>query len=131
MSDSTGAAHPDGLRRYVVRRGETPTQAHPWGRITWMDNAEITGSEVLTFGVVQIDPGRANPRHYHPNSDEILHVVEGELIHSLGAEEHHLSAGDIIHVPQGVWHHAHNPGTTPARMIVVFNTGRRQAVFEE
>jgi quercetin dioxygenase-like cupin family protein len=93
-----------------------------------MDSAEITGSEVLTFGVVQIEPGQANPEHLHPNCDEILYLLEGELLHTLGEEEIHLRAGDTIHIPQGVRHRARNPGTVPARMVVTYNTGRRQMV---
>ncbi|HET6382157.1 MAG TPA: cupin domain-containing protein [Armatimonadota bacterium] len=118
------------LKRAVVRRGAAPTAAFPWGAITWMDCAEITGSETLTFGVVRIDAGQSNPAHRHPNCDEALHVLEGELVHSLGDEEYVLKAGDTIHIPQNMVHQARNPGTIPCRIVVAYNTGRRQVVGE-
>lgn len=118
------------IQRPVVRQGDTPTETFPWGNITWLDNAEITGNEVLTFGIVEINAGQGNPKHHHPNCDEILYVIEGELNHTLGPEVFHLKAGDMIHIPLGIEHQATNPGTVTCRMAVTYNTGRRQVVGE-
>lgn len=117
-------------QRYVVESGSTPTLHFPWGEITWMDNAEITGTELLTLGVVRINAGRSNPEHHHPNCDEILYVTEGELVHTLGDREFTLCAGDMIHIPRGVRHRAYNQGAVDCRMVVVYNTGRREVVGE-
>ncbi len=121
MSDQPG-----GLRRNLVRRGETPTEEFAWGRITWLDNAAITGSQTLTVGHVEIEPGQANPTHAHPNCEEVLYLLEGELDHLLGDEVLPMRAGDLIHVPVGVPHQGRNTGTVTARMVVSYNTGRRE-----
>ena len=118
------------LTRHVVEKGSTETQRFEWGEITWMDNAEITGSETLTLGVVQINSGKGNPEHHHPNCDEILYVTEGALMHTLDDREYTLGGGDMIHIPRGVRHRAFNSGPADCRMMVVYNTGRREVVGE-
>lgn len=117
-----------GLRVNVVRGSEAPLDTFSWGSIQWLDNAGLTGSETLTLGAVEILAGQANPEHYHPNCDEVLYVVSGELNHTLGDEVHHLQAGDIIHIPRGVRHQGRNDFDRPCRVVVAYNTGRRETI---
>jgi quercetin dioxygenase-like cupin family protein len=118
------------LTRKVVRKDEMLAQKFDWGSIMWMDSAELTGSETLTMGIVEFAPGQANPPHVHANCDEDLYVLEGELIHTCGPEEYHIHAGDLIHIPVGASHRATNPGKTRCRVLVAYNTGRRQVKGE-
>jgi uncharacterized cupin superfamily protein len=48
---------------------------------------------------VTIKAGQANPRHRHPNCDEILHLISGRLEHTLGDERMILELGDSISIP--------------------------------
>lgn len=118
------------LTRYVVRSGDVETKRYEWGEITWLDNAELTGSETMTVGIVIIEPGMSNPEHHHPNCDETLLLLEGELVHTLGEKSFTLYPGDLIHIPVGVRHRARNTGRVPAKMVVSYNTGRREVVGE-
>jgi quercetin dioxygenase-like cupin family protein len=103
----------------------------PWGSIQWLCSNEFFADANLTFGYVQIEAGQKNPRHYHPNSSEVLFLIEGELDHSVGDQVFHLTAGKSIFIPLGVEHDARNGGTTTARMVVAYPTGDRQAVMLE
>lgn len=103
----------------------------PWGSIQWLCSNELFTDANLTFGYVQIEAGNKNPKHYHPNSSEVLFLIEGELNHSVGDQVFHLTAGKSIFIPLGVEHDAVNPGTTTARMVVAYPTGDRQAVMLE
>lgn len=103
----------------------------PWGSIQWLCSNELFADANLTFGYVQIEPGQKNPRHYHPNSSEVLFLIEGELDHSVGDQVFHLTAGKSIFIPLGVEHDARNGGATTARMVVAYPTGDRQAVMLE
>lgn len=102
-----------------------------WGSIQWMVTGQQHADGEITFGYVQIEPGQKNPRHYHPNSSEVLFLIEGELDHSLGDENFHLTAGMSIFIPIGVEHDARNNGGITARMVVAYPTGDRQAVMLE
>ncbi len=102
-----------------------------WGSIQWLCSNELHAGGNLTFGYVQIEPGQKNPRHYHPNSSEVLFLVEGELDHSLGDQVFHLTPGMSIFIPQEVAHDAMNRGSVTARMVVAYPTGDRQIVMLE
>jgi quercetin dioxygenase-like cupin family protein len=99
-----------------------------WGSIRWLCNDAIRPGAGLTVGFVQINPGMANPRHFHPNTEELLFLIEGELDHAVGDDVVHLTAGMTVHIPAGVEHQGVNRGTSVARMVVSYPTGDRQTV---
>jgi quercetin dioxygenase-like cupin family protein len=40
--------------------------------------------------------GETVPAHRHPGRGIVCHVVEGELAMTLGDDDHHLTAGDVL-----------------------------------
>jgi quercetin dioxygenase-like cupin family protein len=102
-----------------------------WGSIQWLVTGQQNVGGEITFGYVEIGPGQKNPRHYHPNSSEVLFLIEGELDHTIGNESFHLTAGMSIFIPKDAEHDARNNGNTTARMVVAYPTGDRQAVMLE
>ena len=114
----------------VNLNSETPLE-FPWGGIKWLMNAELDQDAQQTFGMVFINPGHANPRHYHPNCEELLYVVSGSCTHSLGDQRYALNPGELIRVPAGVVHHAENKGWDPLRAIISFSAGDRKTIFLE
>ena len=97
-----------------------------WGSLTWIAGKALGNSQGLTFGRVVIKPGKANPRHAHPNCDEVLHLLTGRLEHSIGDDKVAMNAGDTLIVPAGCVHNAANPGPGDAEMIVAYSSGERQ-----
>lgn len=110
---------------------DQPGQRTPWGHMTWMVSGEVGNATELTVGRVTIHPGKCNPRHCHPTCEEVLHLLAGELEHSLGDRMVRLSAGDSIVIPAGVFHNAVNVGTADADMIVTFSSAQRDFVLED
>jgi len=108
-----------------------PTQGLSWGSLTWLCNGELAPGAQQTFGLAQILPGQKNPLHYHPNCEEILHVLSGECDHSIDGDTVHLTPGMTIHVPAGVRHDLVNTGTEPVVCIISFSSPDRQTVFLE
>lgn len=107
---------------------ETPLE-FPWGAIKWLMNDELDGDTEQTFGVVCIGTGQKNPRHYHPNCEELLYVLSGSCDHSLGDRTYPMVPGDLIRIPAGVLHHAESNGWEPLRAIISFSSGDRKTVF--
>jgi putative monooxygenase len=66
-------------------------------------------------GVMTLEPGDFVTEHYHPYSEEFLHVVDGELTMTLDGEPIELTAGDSLLVPIGVRHRLVNIGEITAR----------------
>ena len=99
-----------------------------WGRLTWLvTEATMPGAE-QTLGVVTIAPGRRNPLHAHPNCEELLYLISGELDHSLDGAMYRLRPGDAIRVPAGARHDARCAGQEPATMVVCYSVPDRQVV---
>lgn len=112
----------------VNRKEENKVVEMPWGQLRWFTSAELKNSRTMTTGVAIIKPGQANPRHLHPNCDEILHVISGRIRHMMNEVAVEMNAGDTVSIPQGVLHHAANIGTTDAVLAISFSSAYREAV---
>lgn len=108
-----------------------PAHRFSWGSIAWLCSGERLADAETTFGYVEILPGKKNAKHLHPNSDEVLYLIEGELDHSVGGEIYRLTPGMAIHIPRGVEHDAVNVSTRVARMVVSYPTPLREVVMKE
>ena len=92
-------------------------EAMPWGRLVWQVSAQLGNSNALTLGRCVLDTGKANGRHFHPNCDELLEVLEGSIVRSWDEREVHMERGDVISIPAGVVHGARNVGAGPAELL--------------
>jgi putative monooxygenase len=68
-------------------------------------------------GTLYLRAGEFVAEHYHPYSEEFLHVVVGELEMSLDSRSVRLGPGDSLLVPIGVRHRLVNVGTVDAQAI--------------
>jgi quercetin dioxygenase-like cupin family protein len=115
------------MKKRVVNITDGERHDFEWGTITWLHSGGFSGSTELTVGEVIIKPGCANPVHIHPNCEEVLYLLEGELLHTCGDEEpYQLGPGDSICVERGILHNATSIGETDARMIVSFSSAQRK-----
>ena len=105
---------------------ESQREDFPWGHLRWFASRELSNTPGLTVGRCVIRPGRQNPRHVHPNCDEVLYLLSGRLEHIVGEDRHPMAPGDSIAVPAGVPHCAINVGDTDADMLITFSSGDRQ-----
>ena len=101
-----------------------------WGELTWFANARLGNSDEMTLGQCRIKVGYENPRHYHPNCEEILYVTQGQITHTVGDEAMTMFVGDTIVIPPNLLHNARNTGDEEAVMIIVFSSAHRQTVGE-
>lgn len=120
-----------GPRSAVTSADSYQIEQTPWGRLVWMIAGRLGNSATMTMGKCYIDQGSANPRHYHPNCDEVLHVLDGDIEHSLDGDTFRVSAGETLTIPMGCMHNARNIGTDPAVLLIAFSSPDRQTVLEE
>lgn len=116
---------------FVARAADGERIPTGWGELNWkITDQSMPGAE-MTFGTCLIQPGQRNPLHSHPNCEEFLYIVSGSCEHKLGEETVMLEAGDIIRIPQDVRHWARAIGEEPVVALIMFSTGKRQAVDHE
>jgi quercetin dioxygenase-like cupin family protein len=114
----------------VTRAADRQVIEQTWGRITWYASGPLGNSATMTVGEAVIRPGQENPRHYHPNCDEILHVMRGRILHSMGTQQVEMTVGDTVSIPTGVRHNARNIGTEDAVLAISFSSAHREVIGE-
>ncbi|HKU14100.1 MAG TPA: cupin domain-containing protein [Steroidobacteraceae bacterium] len=127
---SGATVSPPPPQRVVLKKSEVEVLPQPWGKLEWYVSRPIGNSATMTVGQATISPGKFNPPHWHPNCDEILHVVQGHIMHRVGDREYEMRAGDTVVIPEGTVHNARNIGTEDAVLMVSFNSADRVAIGE-
>jgi quercetin dioxygenase-like cupin family protein len=118
------------VKANVARPDDYVPEEQEWGRLIWMVSGALGNSQTMTVGKCFIKPGQANPPHYHPNCDEVLHVLRGRIEHRVDDEFVEMTAGDTISIPTGRIHNARNIGSEEAEFLISFSSADRQVVGE-
>lgn len=108
------------------------TDSFEWGSIKWGVSPDLEAGASLTTGEVVINPTKGHDRHNHPDSDEVLYIIEGEGVQTVGDEpEFAVKAGDTIYIPKGVEHSTFNTGWRQLRILAVYNPGRAEQALRD
>ena len=120
------------MKKPIVSRPDSyKVERYDWGELTWYVSKEQGNSKGLTIGKCLLNPGFANPRHSHPNCEEVLHVLQGKIVHTIeGGKEVEMLEGDSITIPPNTPHCARNVGDLDAVLLICFSSAERQVVGE-
>ncbi len=121
---------PADYQRVVLPAAEVTPEPQTWGKLEWFASRPLGNSATMTVGQATISVGKENPVHWHPNCDEILHVLKGHIMHRVGDKEYEMKAGDTVVIPEGQLHNARNIGSEDAVLLVSFNSADRVAIGE-
>jgi quercetin dioxygenase-like cupin family protein len=70
---------------------------------TWKATSAETGGAFLLFED-RMDQGKLTPLHTHPDSDETMYVLEGEILFHMDGQEYRVGAGGLATAPRGTPH---------------------------
>jgi quercetin dioxygenase-like cupin family protein len=110
-------AHPEGQRRWFFGGG-----THTW-KVT---SEESAGAFLLFEDSMQ--RGKRTPLHIHPESDETMYVLEGEIVMHMDGVEHTIGEGGLAMAPRGV-PHAFLVTSAMARLLCLHTPGSCQAFY--
>lgn len=94
----------------------------------WKATAEETNGAFLLFED-RLDHGKVTPLHTHPDSDETMIVLEGEIVMHLDGAEHTVGAGGVAVAPRGVPHAFRVSGPDGARLLCLHTPGCCQEFY--
>lgn len=118
------------MKKAILRQaGEATNVQMESGALTWFASRQLGNSEAMTVGRATLPPGGMSPRHFHPNCEEILHVLQGSILHTTGDEEAAMGPGDTVTIPAHVVHNARNIGDTDAILFICFSSADRETVW--
>jgi quercetin dioxygenase-like cupin family protein len=73
------------------------------GLHVWKAGAEETGGALLLFEDI-LEAGKTTPLHIHPDEDELLYVLDGEILVHIAGEESRVGPRGVAFAPRGVAH---------------------------
>jgi quercetin dioxygenase-like cupin family protein len=92
----------------------------PWGHSRWVSHPASTGARQLATLDANIAPGQGHSFHKHPDQEEVLCVIEGQIEQWIDRDKRILGAGDAIFIAPGTVHATFNIGKSDARVVVIF-----------
>ncbi|MDB6150236.1 MAG: Thermophilic glucose-6-phosphate isomerase [Chthoniobacter sp.] len=123
MSDVTPAP------RRFVSAAETEVEALEGKTHHWYLKDGLGDSESLVFVRARITKGAGHPFHSHPEMDEIIYVLEGEMEQWLEQEKRMLRPGDCIYIPRGVIHGCYNISDAECEFLAVLTPSKISGPF--
>ena len=83
-------------------------------------DAELAVTDDTLVKAFALGPGGTIPPHEHPDSTNVLHVCEGDVVVTLDDEEAHVSAPGTVVAERGAVHGAENVGDGRAVLTATF-----------
>ena len=97
------------------------------GLFTVKATAAETGGSLFMFEDVMTQ-GKVTPLHLHPDEEEAIYVIEGELVVHVDGTDHRLQTGGLCVAPRGV-PHALLVTSKTARVLAMLSPGRAEAFY--
>lgn len=98
------------------------------GVFTMKASAEETGEAFIMFED-RVVRGKTTPMHLHPNEDELIYVLEGEMLVHFEGEDHRVGEGGFFLAPRGV-PHAFLITSETARLLALQTPGTGWAFYK-
>lgn len=90
-----------------------------WGSLGWVSRPEATGAKALTVLDVDLTPGHGHNFHKHPDQEEVIFVIDGEIEQWLERDKQVLRKGDAVFIDKNVVHASFNVSGKPARVLAI------------
>ena len=99
------------------------------GLHTWKLMTEDTGGAFFLLEDVMAQ-GKCTPLHCHPEADETVYLLEGEILVNVDGKENRVGAGGMTFTPKGV-PHAFIVVSESARTLALQTPGIGQAFYRD
>lgn len=99
---------------------------YPGGSAKVIDATDFPATTMSAL-IMEIEPGAMRELHWHPDADEWQFYMQGQARMTVfdatrNARTFNYNPGDVGFVPRTLGHYIENIGTTPLRIVNVFNT---------
>jgi quercetin dioxygenase-like cupin family protein len=93
----------------------------------WKATSDETGGSLMLFEN-HLSQGKTTPLHLHPNEDEALYVLEGEILVHIDGKNHPVGPRGFAFAPRGV-PHAFLVTSPEARILCLETPGSAEAFY--
>ena len=99
------------------------------GVFTMKASAEETAGAFVLFEDLVVR-GKTTPMHLHPNEDETIYVLEGELLVDMDGEQQRVGQNGVFVAPRGV-PHAFLVTSDTARLLCLQTPGTGESFYRD
>ena len=90
-----------------------------WGSLAWFSSPSASQAKNLVVLEVTLASGNGHNFHKHPNQEEVIYVIEGEVEQWIGREKRFLKAGDSAFIGADVVHASFNVSGRDAKLLAI------------
>lgn len=101
-----------------------------WGEMKWFSRPTTTGASQLVVIEVELQPGTGHNFHKHPDQEEVIYVLEGQIEQWIEDKKQVLGVGDAVFIQKGIVHASFNIFDKRARMHVSLGPCIGEAGYE-
>jgi len=101
-----------------------------WGVLGWASRPQDTGSEQLVVIEVTLAPGQGHNFHRHPNQEEILYIIDGQVEQWLEDRKAVIKKGDVAFVPKNTVHASFNDSGRETKILAILGPAVGEAGYE-
>ena len=90
-----------------------------WGSLAWFSSPDASNAKDLVVLEVTLSPAGGHNFHKHPNQEEVIYVVEGEIEQWVDRGKRILRPGDSAFIGADVVHASFNVGDRRAKLLAI------------
>ena len=102
-----------------VSSTEVQREQLDWGSLAWFSSPAASGAKDLVVIEVTLTPGGGHNFHKHPEQEEVIYVVDGEVEQWLEQEKRTLRSGDSVFIGRDVVHASFNISDRDAKLLAI------------
>lgn len=101
-----------------------------WGTIGWTSRPANTGAKQLAVLDVTLLPGKGHDFHRHPDQEEVIYIIDGEIEQWIAQDKQVLQPGDAVFIDANVVHASFTRGSKPARLLAILGPSVGEGGYE-
>ena len=90
-----------------------------WGSLAWFSSPAASNAKDLVVLEVTLRPPGGHNFHKHPNQEELIYVIEGEIEQWVDQKKRILRSGDSAFIGADVVHASFNVSERIARVLAI------------
>lgn len=95
----------------------------------WLCRPEVVAAERLQVCQATLPPGEGHNFHTHPELEEVIYVLAGEVEQWVEREARRLRPGEAAHIPAGIAHATFNVTNQDAIILAILSPAAAKGPF--
>ncbi len=107
------------LQSTVLESRTVAREQLDWGVRAWLTQVGDRRAASLVVIEVELRPGCGHAFHRHPNQEEVIYCLQGEVEQWIGAERTWLRAGDSVFIAKDTVHASFSVASGSAKVLAI------------